>query len=475
MKRLSRAVLSTAALAALAACSDSPTAPGRTDPGEQGGRWSTWVIPDGASLRPPPPPAEGSPEQLRELEEVLRAQAAPDTAAVRRWSGVPTRAWTHEAVDQLEFYWALLPDVRVASPARSARIMTLLHVGMYDALVATWDAKFAYGRRAPHAADRRVRALDAASELPSYPSEHAVAAATAAEILAYAFPHEEGDRFRALAREAAESRIAAGMAYRSDVEAGMELGRAVAARVIARAETDGSGLPWTGSIPEGPHAWRPTPPRQVKVPFDPTAGTWATWTMGEPSRFRPPPPPLPGSPAFQRDLAELRSLAAGGRTQQQADAARYWATDAPSARWELFVDEEVAAQRLSPLHAARAHALISVAMYDAFVACWEAKFHYSLLRPVSADPELGTVFSTPPFASYPSGHSTISAAAAEVFAHLFPGRAKHYREKAHEASFSRVWGGVHYRFDVLAGEELGAKVGETVVARAKSDGAGRSR
>jgi membrane-associated phospholipid phosphatase len=465
------------ALGLAAGCADGPTEAGRADPEAAGGRWATWVVEDVAALRPPPPPAAGSAQARAELEEVLRLQAAPggpDTAAVRRWSGLPTRAWTHQAVDQLEFYWALLPDVRTASPARSARIMALLHAGMYDALVAAQDAKYAFRRDAPWAADRRVRPLDRRAASPSYPSEHAVAAGAAAEILAYAFPGEDAARFRRLAREAGESRIAAGMAFRSDVEAGLELGRAVAARVVARARLDGAEAPWTGSVPSGAAVWRPTPPRRVRSPFDPAAGGWRTWTLGSGDRFRPPPPPAPGSAAFQRDLDELRRLATT-RTQRQADAARYWATDAPSARWELLALEEAERRGLAPLHAARAQALVSVAMYDAFVACWEAKFHYWLLRPVSADSTLATVFSTPPFPSYPSGHSTISSAAGEVLAYLFPDRAEHFRARAEEASLSRVWAGVHYRFDVLAGEELGRKVGETVVERARGDGAGRGR
>ena len=134
------------------------------------------------------------------------------------------------------------------------------------------------------------------------------------------------------------------------------------------------------------------------------------------------------------------------------------------------MEEEIARRKLSPLRAARALALSSVATYDAMVACWDAKYTYWLLRPVSADPSVQTVFSTPPFPSYPSGHSTLSSAAAEVFAELFPDAAAHYRHKAEEASLSRVYAGVHYRFDILAGEELGRHVGQAVVAWARSDG-----
>jgi membrane-associated phospholipid phosphatase len=155
------------------------------------------------------------------------------------------------------------------------------------------------------------------------------------------------------------------------------------------------------------------------------------------------------------------------------DLARYWATDAPSIRWEIFLDEELASREWNAPRSARARAYLSVAMYDAFVACWDSKYTYWLARPVTIDPTLRTVFSTPPFPSYPSGHSTISTSASVVMAELFPVHATRYHRKAEEASLSRVYGGVHYRFDIEAGDSLGARVGRAVVARMRSDGAGR--
>jgi membrane-associated phospholipid phosphatase len=208
----------------------------------------------------------------------------------------------------------------------------------------------------------------------------------------------------------------------------------------------------------------------VKVPFDPLAGSWRTWVIPRGDAYRPAPPPSPGSPAFAAAVAELRALAAE-ESLVRANTARFWATDAPSIIWEEMMEEELARRRTPPVHAARARALAAVAMYDAFVACWDAKFHYWLARPVTEDTTLTTVFSTPPFPSYPSGHSTISNAAAEVFATLFPDKADVYRAKAREASLSRMWARVHYRFDIEAGEALGARVGQAVVARAREDGA----
>jgi membrane-associated phospholipid phosphatase len=455
---------------AAAGCSDGPSAP-RVAGESNAGRWRTFVLANGAEFRPAAPPAEGSPEARGELDEIVRLQSqrtGVTDSLVQTWNVLPTKRWHEKTLDLLGFYWPLLPDVRYATPVRSARILSLVNVAMYDAMVAAWDAKYAYNRRAPAVVDRRVRPLVGIGDVPSYPSEHAAAAAAAASVLSYLFPFEDTLSFHALARDAGESRILAGVAFRSDVDAGYAIGRAVAMRIIARASVDGSDTPWGSIFPTEQYSWRPTPPKRVGVPFDPMAGIWRPWVISSGSIFRPEPPPLPGSARFAADLAELEALSAT-RTTAQADTARYWATEAPSSRWEVFMGDEIARHSLGPMHAARALALASVAMNDAMIACWDAKFHYWLERPITADTTLRTAFSTPPFPSYPSGHSTQSAAAAEVFAYLFPDMAQYYHAKADEASRSRVLAGIHYRFDTETGEALGAKIGQATVAWARAD------
>jgi membrane-associated phospholipid phosphatase len=455
------------------ACHDAPTQPA-IDTELDAARWQGWTLSTPADLRPAPPPAAGSAEAARDLDDVLRMQStSPSTSdALHRWGGSPTTPWDSVALSHLDFYFPLLPDVRLATPVRAARAMALLHVATYDALLAAYDAKAAYRRPSPALADSRVRALVDVEGLPSYPSEHAAVAAAAAVVLSYLFPREDTSAFHALAQEAGTARIVAGAAFPSDVAAGEAIGAAVAARVLARARLDGADVPWAGTTPVGPDLWQPTPNKFVAVPFDASAGSWRTWVLPSGDAVRPPPPPAATSAAFTRDLAELRALAAG-RTAEQTEIARYWATDAPSVIWEKYMLAEIAARRLGPVHAARAQAYASVAMYDAFVACWDAKFTYWLRRPVTAEPALKTVFPTPPFPSYPSGHSTISSAAGEVFAELFPDSAAHYRAKATEASLSRVYAAVHYRFDVETGDSVGVHVGQKVVQRMRADGAVR--
>ena len=440
-----------------------------------GGQWATWALVNRAEVRPAPPPVAGSTQAGQEISEILALQHGLDAATrgrIAQWDGLPSVLWTEVALERLALYWPLLPDVRLATPVRSTRIMALLHIAVYDALVAAWDAKFMYHRAAPSTADARVQALTARSDLPSYPSEHAAAAAAAAAVLGYLFPLDDSAQFTAQARAAAETRIAAGANYRSDVEAGLALGAKVAARVIALAKADGSAFEAKVAIPTGSYFWKPTPPRAVAIPFDVGAGGWRTWVLRSGSQYRPAPPPIPGQALFDASLDELRRLSTS-RTTAQADTARYWASEAPSARWEAFMQDELRKRRVSPLRAARAQALASVASFDALVACWDGKFFYWMERPITADPALVTVFATPPFPSYPSGHSTQSAAMAAVFAELFPDSANVYLARAGAASVSRVLGGIHFRFDVVAGEQLGKQVGAAVVAWARADGSTR--
>src|SRR5688500_5030132 len=211
----------------LIACGEAPVEPAiATD--ADAGAWRTWVIPSGSALRPPPPPQNAA----AELDEIIAMQQTvtpAEDAMIQKWSSLPTTVWHDVALDLFGFYWILLPDVRVATPARSARAFALLHVAMYDALVATWEAKYVYNRAAPANADARIRAFVPIDDTPSYPSEHAAAATAAAGVLSYLFPAEDTAAFHALAREAGETRIVSGAAYPSDVDVGDEIGRAVAA------------------------------------------------------------------------------------------------------------------------------------------------------------------------------------------------------------------------------------------------------
>jgi membrane-associated phospholipid phosphatase len=155
--------------------------------------------------------------------------------------------------------------------------------------------------------------------------------------------------------------------------------------------------------------------------------------------------------------------------------AQFWndgaSTYTPPGHWNDIATEHVRDARFSEVRAARAFALLNMAMHDAGVACWEAKFHYFNPRPSQMDPSIKTTIGLPNFPSYTSGHSTFSAAAAVVLSYLFPGGASGFTAMKDEAAISRLYGGIHYTADINTGKDHGARVGGYTVAFARQDGA----
>jgi membrane-associated phospholipid phosphatase len=449
-------------------CSDVPTDPMPPLASPDLEEWSSWVVPADADLGVFRRPSSDEVElqEIRALQSGLELENNPVSA---RWDALPSTPWTELVVDLIDRYVGTLPRNRVATPVRASRGAALLHIAIHDAIVAARHRKVQEARARPHVTAADIHAHVSYSLDFGFPSEHAAAAGAAATILAYIFPDENPNDFHAMAEEAGLSRVLGGVAFPSDVEAGLELGREVGHRVVALARTDGSEEEWVGSIPEGFGSWEPTPPRMTMPPYDPLAGSWRPWLLEDPAQFRPSPPPELHSPPFDQAMEELRAVE-GRLTEDMVTSALYWATSAPSMRWHLYVEEEIKAHELDPLQAAYVHSLVSVAMSDAYLACWEAKYHFWLLRPITVDPSLAVLFPTPPFPAYPSGHSTVSAAAGETLAGLFPSTAERNLERAWTASESRIWGAVHFRFDAEAGKEQGARVAELALARARADG-----
>jgi membrane-associated phospholipid phosphatase len=123
------------------------------------------------------------------------------------------------------------------------------------------------------------------------------------------------------------------------------------------------------------------------------------------------------------------------------------------------------------VRAARAYALLNMALHDAAVGCWDTKYTYFNPRPSQLDPRIKTVVGLPNFPSYTSGHSTFSAAAATVLSYLFPSGAAKFNEYKEEAAISRLYGGIHYRADIEVGKTHGDRIGGYTVRFARQDGA----
>jgi membrane-associated phospholipid phosphatase len=189
-------------------------------------------------------------------------------------------------------------------------------------------------------------------------------------------------------------------------------------------------------------------------------------------QFRPAPPPAVGSPEYLADLAEVRQLS-DTRTAEQLRIAQFWQSGygagGPAGYFGSVAAELAARRRLDEREAARMFALLHMAVMDASIGCYEAKYAYWYIRPNQADPAITTPVNRPNFPAYPSAHSCLSAAGAGVLAALFPAAADDLHAMVEEAGVSRLYAGLHFRFDVTAGRELGEAVARLVLRRAPSD------
>ena len=146
-------------------------------------------------------------------------------------------------------------------------------------------------------------------------------------------------------------------------------------------------------------------------------------------------------------------------------------TYTPPGHWNAIATSYISDARFSEVRAARAFALLNMAMHDAAVGCWDTKFKYFNARPSQLDASIKTVIGLPNFPSYTSGHSTFSASAAAVLSYLFPASAGQFDAMKDEAAISRLYGGIHYRSDIEVGKEHGQRIGGYTIAFARQDGA----
>jgi hypothetical protein len=201
-------------------------------------------------------------------------------------------------------------------------------------------------------------------------------------------------------------------------------------------------------------------------------------TSGRPAQgqFRSPTPPayslVPGS-RFQTDLAEVRNISQH-RTQQQIDIANFWnlnvGTVTALGHWDEQAALYIVENQFDERAASHLYALMNAATMDATIGCWETKYYYLMLRPTQADPTITTVYPLPNHPSYPSGHSCVSAAAITILSSYFPAHAGTLETDLAAAGMSRIYGGIHYRFDIEAGQALGRQTADWALAYDRDHG-----
>jgi len=378
----------------------------------------------------------------------------------------------------LQWNRVLLKIVRTpgAQPAtvHPTRSFTMMHAAIYDAVNAI-DAT-----HAPYA----VRLHD----VPRDASEDAAAAAAAHDVLVALYPS-----FRPQFDEQLQESLAA-IDDRAGKENGITVGQTVAARIVTlRADDGSSATPPHFTLGVTPGGYQSTPPN---FPAQPQFTHWSRvrpFALKRANEFRPGPPPALASDRYADDLNEVKALGRANDTLATADqrlTGRFW-NGAIRTYWSAIAQTTSSARHLATAENARLFALLNLTLADVVIGLYDAKYTYSLWRPVTAiraadtdgNPEtiadsawLPLVGNTTPDPSYPGAHAAISAAALEILHEVFaadklsfsvtsealPGAERSFGSlsaAAREATLSRIFAGVHFRFDLTAGETLGRQVG----------------
>jgi len=355
--------------------------------------------------------------------------------------------------------------------APGQREMAIVHIAMFDAV---------------NSIERRYRPYSVQLPTPQTTSQEAAAAAAGAAVLIALHPDKAADIKTALANDLAKIPDGAAKA------GGIELGEQVAAGVLHARENDGANAADT---------YRPKTTPGAYVPTAVTIGSaWPSMTpfvMTTPSQFRPPAPIALATKQWADDYNEIKALGGKNSTErstQATETARFWLMVGPPA-YHPIARQVVAAKELSVTDSARFMALYALALSDAYIAVFDAKYHYEFWRPITAirngdidgnpaterDATWQPIDNTPMHPEYPCAHCIQSGTAVAVIEALLgsedipevsltsptaPGvthRWTNLRVLADEVASARIWAGFHYRFSTRVGSQMGRSIGQYVV------------
>jgi len=368
---------------------------------------------------------------------------------------------------------AALDAIRAGNttPPIASRSLAILHVSIYDAVngIARTHERYLVPSVAPASASRP-----------------AAASAAAHKALVHLFPAN------ASSFDALNATILAGIPDGPRKRAGIVWGEFVATVMLVARAHDGSNAVVQPPGGSGPGVWVPTPPAFLPYLL-PQWGFVVPFGMRNSSQFRSPGPPSLDSQQYAADYEEVKQLGAAvgsTRTDEQSEIALFWAdgggTETPPGHWNSIAQIISDARGNTLEENARLFALLNIAMADAAICSWDAKYTFDFWRPVTAiafaEPELNwmSFIVTPPFPDYTSGHSTFSAAAATVLplfygtedlpfttgSDFLPGVFRSFStclDAAEEAAASRIYGGIHFRSASEDGLQAGTSIGEWTV------------
>lgn len=363
------------------------------------------------------------------------------------------------------------PGVQPSSihPTRSFAIM---HAAIYDAVNAIDRTHQPY----------RI----SVAGMPSDASQDASAAAAAHEVLVLLYP---------VLQTALDEQFQQSLAHIPDgpnKDLGISVGQSVADQMMALRSNDGSNLPAPVFVfGNAPGDYQSTPPNFPRPQFT----GWSQVTpfgLLQASQFRPPPPPALTDSAYTDAFNEVKSSGMPKSTTASADQAlsgRFWNGSIQN-YWQEIAQTTALSRGLTTADSARLFALLNFAFADGVIAFYDAKYTYNFWRPVTAIragssddnpdtaadpnwlPEVGNTASDP---SYPGAHAVIASAGAIVLQRFFGTDQVSFSVRsevmagvqrsftsvsaaADEASLSRIFAGAHFRTDLTAGQQLGARV-----------------
>lgn len=327
------------------------------------------------------------------------------------------------------------------SPLEISRIYSLVHISMYDSLLA---AGADTGKS--HSFDNRSYYISSIAEAVS-------------DVLVYLFPNH-ADEISKLKSTQINQLHEYGDNKSSIIKRGKMLGDMVSTATTNYAKTDNSELSWNNSKPihttDNICIWNGS------NPVNPMGGYWKTYIIKSGSEVQPEKPLPCNSEADLQDLRETFEVSKN-RTAEQNTAIHYWGDVPPPVIWNKILNEQIHKYNMSMPEAAYSSVYLNVGMYDAFVSCWYTKYNYWTARPFERIANLTTEIPTPNFPSYTSGHSVISTVASRILGELFPNQADYFKGKSIEASLSRLFAGIHFKQDIISAIDQGDKVAEKVV------------
>lgn len=414
---------------------------------------------------------------------LVGAANPPGTLAATQYDAAVPTAW-------FDLVNRLIKGTPGYSPPVASRALGCLGLGLYEALV-------------PGMPDHRSLA-GVVRDLPSMPGSGRNAA--------YHWPSVANATLASMARGLFPTAPSALQAEINSLEAQLEgdaapgilkrsidRGRSVAAAIDAWSRGDGGhegylrNFPTDYVPPQGDGMWIPTPPGFLRA-LQPYWGRNRRMALASAGSTDPGPPPAfstePGS-AMHTEAHEVYQTV-NGLTAEQLEIALFWSDDpgltaTPPGHSASILTQTLRAQNSTLATAAVGYMRVGVAVCDAFIECWDAKFRYNLLRPVTyvrqhIDQGWGNPLplTTPPFAEYTSGHSVQSGAAATVLTATFgavaftdhthdarglpPRSFSSFEAAAQEAAISRLYGGIHYRSAIDKGLQQGRRIGGAVAA-----------